>query len=1583
MPPAKRDLQVLTLNVNGLGGPARAATLALYLARVARHPDVVMLQELKCADMQAFNQALDTISAFGICHYHQRYVSLGTDNSCGVAVLLKAGVFASAPTVATSADAEGRIVRVDVDVRQQKLSFVSVYAPQDQKTAFFASALPQHLPQPADRTIIMGGDFNCIMDADLDQTNDGQHRTEGSNALGVTVHNFNLHDALRYKHPAARVYTHVGTNRESAARLDRILVSSSCTNWVSRVRHVHGSPSDHAGVSVSMQLPGTPSLGPGLRCFPRYLLYDTNLVAQVRTRVEAYIAQHSTAPGIPTQSQPHADYDFWAALKDAILDIGITIAEQHGQRQRAAIALAQKAMDTAAHRLAQQPTSQPRLAEYRSAAEQLAAAVREQARKTSIALEVMWQDHGERCTAWHFDQALKHRSDGLISSLVDSSNVAHDLANVTSGLDLSNLVTEYYSSDSECGVFRPSATDPAAQARLLQHVRRRLTPQQATAADGPNGDGTITAACIMEALQGCANGKSAGRDGLQYEVYKVLAPVLLEPFVAAANDIFAHGAADTQWNEGVIVEIYKDGRDLRRDHLSSYRPITLLNCDNKIIQKIMVNRTKHALDYLIDQAQTAFVPGRDIGDNVLLQQCMWEQLVSIHGAGAIIFLDIKSAYDKVDRGWLIMCMQALGLPAGVIEWTRRFMEDNRSHVLINGWLTHDFPVNNGLMQGGPWAPSLWAIQLEPLVARLLHERDSGTLHTPILRDGLVAPPIACHADDCKLFVADVATDGPVAMACVSDYEAASGEKIEPAKSKGICMGSHASITGIDPVTQANFGQATDPPVKALGLPSTRDLSAARASVFERCNYRMMLAVEAWVRVPLSGVGRALNAKQLLASIWQYHLRFVGLDATQLDFVLQKIHRYTAQSPHPEDASLTRHGVPALLPKAGISQLTKDKGGMGVVDLVSYAASLRAKNMASLFSPGAAPWKAMLAAELTAAAPSPNMGPGWTLTALPMSLTSLASETVSDMVQAIRQVGVQPCVQPPESASVRGLLTFPLYYNAAIVDSAGQYFTLPTPVPPNWPQTVGQLAACTAADVSSSAQLQQIEAALPEAYAAALATARAGESALAALDEWWVNADNSVVVRRSPVSGEVFYVLHSGVLATGAARPAPQTLRPACILPTPKPKKDWTQAELDEYQTAPHAERHLHRPTSPRFYGAWQAIRVYPLCWQVARQPLHMYSSAATRLQLTAIAAGPALQEHMPQYQPGDAVRPRLWTDAARPQQSGLAYWEQRWREHNSRRRDFDVPPAPWMLSGPPQPRTTRTSMAARGPDVAQPAPPHLQAAAGPSTNSAAGAAAAVAAAPAAAPDMVAPAAAPGGDTSAKCWARLWAAPVSNRVKVLGYRLLHAALPCLAMHAHMQNWAAGRACCPNCPGAHGTTRSRPAETYTHVFCECPVYRPVMLWLLDTYAALQGVRPPEDPRVIIADELCHWPEAPAPGDAMQLWQGLRLIVLFQIWEARCSKDSSQRSPSAVARAAVTALRHEISLQFQRSRRRALMTQHLPARVLDMRRLEPRGDSLSVWLQSGLCSTSIRADGMEDLHLQLTEAWPVAVPGLEDQQ
>ena len=49
-----------------------------------------------------------------------------------------------------------------------------------------------------------------------------------------------------------------------------------------------------------------------------------------------------------------------------------------------------------------------------------------------------------------------------------------------------------------------------------------------------------------------------------------------------------------------------------REQAASYRPITLLNCDVKILAKVVVLRVGPVLDSIIDGGQTAFVPGRDI-----------------------------------------------------------------------------------------------------------------------------------------------------------------------------------------------------------------------------------------------------------------------------------------------------------------------------------------------------------------------------------------------------------------------------------------------------------------------------------------------------------------------------------------------------------------------------------------------------------------------------------------------------------------------------------------------------------------------------------------------------------------------------------------------------------------------------------------------------------------------------------------------------------------------------------------------------------------------------------------------------------
>ena len=149
----------------------------------------------------------------------------------------------------------------------------------------------------------------------------------------------------------------------------------------------------------------------------------------------------------------------------------------------------------------------------------------------------------------------------------------------------------------QAGLFSCHPTDPQQQQEMLAAVDKQLSEEEQQQCRGEQEDGSITADEAQAALRSLPRGKSPGSDGLTYEFYTAMWEVVGAPLVAAFNYSFSAAAAAgcrARQRLGLITLIYKGGGKPRADP-ASYRPITLLNCDLKIVAKVMVQRFGPAL----------------------------------------------------------------------------------------------------------------------------------------------------------------------------------------------------------------------------------------------------------------------------------------------------------------------------------------------------------------------------------------------------------------------------------------------------------------------------------------------------------------------------------------------------------------------------------------------------------------------------------------------------------------------------------------------------------------------------------------------------------------------------------------------------------------------------------------------------------------------------------------------------------------------------------------------------------------------------------------------------------------------------
>ena len=294
---------------------------------------------------------------------------------------------------------------------------------------------------------------------------------------------------------------------------------------------------------------------------------------------------------------------------------------------------------------------------------------------------------------------------------------------------------------------RPFVTNLQAAGSLLEGLPS-LSPDQLAALEEPFELDELAAA-----VNGAAASKSPGLDGLSYELYKTVLPLVGPSLLAAFNHMLARGELGPSLCAGVVRLLPKVAGVPTAAQL---RPITLLNTDYKILTKMFVARLLPVLPDVLQATQLCSVRGRSIFNESLHQR---------RRPGFVLSLDLFHAYDRVSLSWVDTVLAALGFGPLFRRWIAVLHTGATATFMLHK-LSPALAILFSIRQGDPLAMLLFVIQLEPLLHYL--QGHLAGLRMAGLREASLG-----YVDDVAV-LSDSDSDFTTCDEAVSLFEAASG-----------------------------------------------------------------------------------------------------------------------------------------------------------------------------------------------------------------------------------------------------------------------------------------------------------------------------------------------------------------------------------------------------------------------------------------------------------------------------------------------------------------------------------------------------------------------------------------------------------------------------------------------------------------------------------------------------------------------------------------------------------------------------------------------------------------------------------------
>jgi hypothetical protein len=220
---------------------------------------------------------------------------------------------------------------------------------------------------------------------------------------------------------------------------------------------------------------------------------------------------------------------------------------------------------------------------------------------------------------------------------------------------------------------------------------------------------------LLKALMSCKH-SAPGSDGIPYIVYRKLWHIVGDYIHKSWLYSKKTNSLPPSHIESVITILPKEGKNL--NEIKNWRPITLSNCDAKIITKALAARMAGVLDEIIDPSQTAYVPGRSVMDNIRSNIYMKDYCITKSIDAILVSLDAKKAFDSVNHDYIETVLEKYGFGPVMRKTFRILYNDIKARILVNGHFSESINIERGVKQGDALSCAIFILCIDPLIRNL-------------------------------------------------------------------------------------------------------------------------------------------------------------------------------------------------------------------------------------------------------------------------------------------------------------------------------------------------------------------------------------------------------------------------------------------------------------------------------------------------------------------------------------------------------------------------------------------------------------------------------------------------------------------------------------------------------------------------------------------------------------------------------------------------------------------------------------------------------------------------------------------------